>query len=64
MDLKNRLRKIQPDRGNFSHRTAPFLAVHIETALWHIAMPVVGAVHNIMSGRKRAENGPTVPQAF
>ncbi len=49
VDLKNGLRKIQPDRGNFCHRTAPFLAVHTETALWHIAMPVVGAVHSIKS---------------
>jgi hypothetical protein len=26
------------------------LAVHTATALWHIAMPVVGAVHCIRSG--------------
>ncbi len=29
---------------------APFLAVHSATALWHIAMPAVGAVHCIRKG--------------
>ncbi len=50
MNLENALRKIQPNRANFFHRTAPIPAVHKATALWHIAMPVVGAVHCIMNG--------------
>jgi hypothetical protein len=58
MDLENGLRKIQPDRGNFFHRTAPFLAVHSATALWHIAMPVAGAVHSITT-RPMNESWPT-----
>jgi hypothetical protein len=45
MDLENALGKINPDHGNFAHRTAPFFTVHTATALWHIAMPVVRAVH-------------------
>ncbi len=28
------------------------LAIPAETGLWHIAMPVVGAVHSIISGLK------------
>ncbi len=34
--------------GKSSHKET--LAVHTETALWHIAMPVVGAVYRITSG--------------
>jgi len=34
--LKDGLRKIQTNRGNFAHRTAPFLAVLKATALWHL----------------------------
>ena len=37
-----------------ARRTAPFLAVHSATALWHIAMPVAGAVHSINSGHSSA----------
>jgi hypothetical protein len=50
VNLKNGLHKIHPDRGNFAHRTVPFIAVHTKTALWHIAMPVAGAIHSINSG--------------
>ena len=52
MNLANALRKIQPNRVDFLHRTAPILAVHKATALWHIAMPVAGAVHCIKSGNR------------
>ncbi len=48
---ENVLRKIKPDHGNFVYGTAPFLAVHEQKPqLWHIAMPVVGAVHSIKNG--------------
>ena len=57
MNLKNAFREIQSNGANLFHRAAPFLAVHAATALWHIAMPVVGAVHCINSGYSEAHAG-------
>ena len=47
-DFETTLRQINSDCA--THRTAPFLAVHLATALWHIAMPVVVAFHRINTG--------------
>ncbi|HJP22105.1 MAG TPA: hypothetical protein QF861_11155, partial [Alphaproteobacteria bacterium] len=58
-DLKNVLREINSDRGNFGHRTAPSWRL-TATALWHIVMPVAGAVHSINS-RKQLDAVPQEP---
>ncbi len=55
VNLENVLRDIQTNRDTFVHRTAPFLVVHVATTLWHIAMPVVGAVHSIKSRHSNAK---------
>ena len=48
MHLKNVLRDIQTDRTNLFHGWFPSCGSN-DTAFWHIAMPVGGAIHSINS---------------
>ncbi|MGI9507120.1 MAG: hypothetical protein ACR2RE_29110, partial [Geminicoccaceae bacterium] len=45
-------RDIQTDRANLFHGWFPSCGSN-DTAFWHIAMPVGGAIHSIKSGPRK-----------